>query len=123
MALPVLVMLPKPAVPKFAFGVAKLGRLVMLNTSARSCSRVALWIAMFLKNDMSMRRCGGPCRVFRPVLPAVLIGWAAYAATLNHCSTVGLLSAGSPTVFGRSVPPVLLRAVPWAIVNAVPVCQ
>ena len=123
MALPVLVMLPKPAVPKLAFGFAKLGVFVMLKHLGPQLQPRRVAERHVLNSDRSMRRCGGPCSVLRPVLPAVLIVWAANAATLNHCSTVGLLSVGSPTRFGRSVPPVLLRAVPLATLYGVPVCQ
>src|SRR5947207_536577 len=77
-------MLPSPAVPNDAFGAAKLGMFVTLKISALGCSRAAPVNGMFLNTDRSIRRCGGPCSVLFPVLPAVLIGCAAKAATLSH---------------------------------------
>src|SRR5262249_28726118 len=85
-ALPVLVMLPNPAVPNAEFGAAKLGVLKTLKISHRSCRRAEPVRPTFLNSDRSMRRCGGPCSVLLAVLPAVLIGCAANAATLNHCA-------------------------------------
>src|SRR5438093_9766391 len=106
-------MLPNPALPNAEFGAAKLGMFVTLKISARSCRRVVADSGTFLNTDRSMRRCGGPCSVLFPVLPMVLTGWAAKAATLNHWAIVGLSRFGSPIRFGRSPPPVFDRAVPF----------
>src|SRR6185295_11087633 len=121
MLLPVLVMLPKPALPSAAAGLAKLGVLKTLKISARSCSRHGPVSVTFLKSDRSMRVNDGPCSVLLPVLPTVLIGCATNAVTSNHWAIVGLASSGLPTWFGRSAPPVFARAEPLVTVNSVPV--
>src|SRR5580765_3987073 len=94
MLLPVVVTLPKPAVPSAALGFPKLGVLNTLNTSARSCSWTYPLNGTFLNNDKSIRLYDGPCNVLLPVLPAVLIVSATKALTSNHCAIVGLASSG-----------------------------
>lgn len=51
---------PKVAEPRAPSGTAKLGVLVMLNTSRRSCSRWVVLIITSLNSEKSARRCGGP---------------------------------------------------------------
>src|SRR5262252_3831872 len=52
----------------------------------------------------------GPCNGVLGAFPAVNCGWASNAAVLNHFDKVGLSSLGSAIMFGRSVPPVFVRA-------------
>ena len=62
--------------PSAPSGTEKLGVLVTLKHSTRSCS-LAAPTATSLNRDMSIRRCGGPYRLLRPELPMVSIVWPA----------------------------------------------
>src|SRR5882672_1524396 len=86
--LPVLEMLPNPVLPKLKSGNPKLGVLVTLYTSARSCNLRVPLIDRSLKIDMSKRRCGGPCISDNPTLPDVNCGAAEKTLVSNHRSTV-----------------------------------